>query len=84
MVERHYLVVPVRPSAQKAVGDAVVASGGVLLFAAPSGALIVRMDDSVKEMIAGRVDVGHCGGVNVAPRAIRRIRVDRSGNRIIG
>lgn len=82
MAERHYLVLPVSRAAQPRVRQAIMQAGGAVLFAAASGVLVARLSDGAKGAVAGRYDVRHCGGVDIAPRPIRRIRVDQSGNRI--
>jgi hypothetical protein len=82
--QRHYLIVPTSRAAQPRIRDAVAQAGGVVVLAIASGALVVRLDDAGKEAVATRHDVRHCGGVDIAPRPIRRIRVDRAGNRIGG
>ncbi|WP_439579227.1 hypothetical protein [Elioraea sp.] len=82
MTQRHYLIVPTVATAQRRVREAIVGAGGMVVLAARSGVLVARMTDAAKEAIAGRHDVGHCGGVDFAPRPIRRIRVDQDGNRI--
>jgi hypothetical protein len=82
LATRHFLVVPVGAGARQPVTDAVVRAGGRVILAARSGALVVRMDESLKQEIGSRHDVRHLGDVDFVPRAIRRIRVDQSGNRI--
>jgi hypothetical protein len=82
MPERHYLIVPTSRAAQPRVRETVVQAGGVVILAAASGALLVRLDDAGKEAVTARQDVRHCGGVDITPRPIRRIRVDQAGNRI--
>lgn len=84
MPQRHYLIVPTSPAAQPRVRAAVAQAGGLVILAVRSGSLIVRLDDAGKEAISARHDVRHCGGVDLAPRPIRRIRVDEAGNRIGG
>lgn len=84
MPQRHYLIVPTSRAAQPRVRDAVMQAGGLVILAATSGALVARLDDAGKEAVTARHDVRHCGGVDFAPRPIRRIRVDRAGNRIRG
>ncbi|WP_019015517.1 hypothetical protein [Elioraea tepidiphila] len=84
MTERHYLIVPTSPTAQKRVRAAVMEAGGFVILTASSGALVARMADAAKEAITARHDVRHCGGVDIAPRPIRRIRVNEAGNRIGG
>jgi hypothetical protein len=82
--QRHYLIVATSRGAQPRVREAVVQAGGVVILAVASGALVVRLDDAAKEAVAARHDVRHCGGVDIVPRPIRRIRVDQAGNRIGG
>lgn len=84
MPQRHYLIVPTSRAAQPRVREAVMQAGGLVIVAVSSGALIVRLDDAGKEAVTARRDVHHCGGVDIAPRPIRRIRVDQAGNRIGG
>lgn len=84
MPQRHYLIVPTSRAAQRTVREAVAQAGGLVILAVASGALVVRLDDAGKEAISARHDVRHCGGVDLAPRPIRRIRVNEAGNRIGG
>jgi hypothetical protein len=41
----------------------------------PAAALIAEMSDVTKAAIAALPEVHHCGGVEIAPPPIRRIRV---------
>lgn len=84
MPQRHYLILPSSRAAQPKVREAVMQAGGLVILAVASGALVARLDDAGKEAISARHDVRHCGGVDLAPRPIRRIRVDEAGNRIGG
>lgn len=84
MPQRHYLIVPNSRAAQPRVREAVVQAGGLVILAVASGALVARLDDAGKEAVSARHDVRHCGGVDLAPRPIRRIRVNEAGNRIGG
>jgi hypothetical protein len=84
MPQRHYLIVPSSRAAQPRVREAVVQAGGLVILAVASGALVARLDDAGKEAVSARHDVRHCGGVDLAPRPIRRIRVNEAGNRIGG
>lgn len=84
MPPRHYLIVPTSRAAQPRVREAVVQAGGVVIITVASGAIVARLDDAGKEAVTARHDVHHCGGVDIAPRPIRRIRVDQAGNRIGG
>lgn len=84
MPQRHYLILPSSRAAQPRVREAVVQAGGLVILAVASGALVARLDDAGKEAVSARHDVRHCGGVDIAPRPIRRIRVNEAGNRIGG
>jgi hypothetical protein len=82
VARRHYLVVTRDLAARSRVGVRVKAAGGVVLIALPHPALLVEMSDATKDEIASSPDVRHCGGVELAPRPIRRIRVGPDGARL--
>ena len=82
MATRHFLIVPVSAGARQPVAEAVARAGGRVILTAGPGALVVRMEESLKQEIASRHDVRHLGDVDFVPRPIRRIRVDQAGNRI--
>lgn len=82
MARRHYLVVARDLPSLARVRTRVTAAGGVVLIALPYPALVVEMSDAAKDEIAASPDVRHCGGVELAPRPIRRIRVGPDGTRL--
>ncbi|MCS6854924.1 MAG: hypothetical protein NZ523_09265 [Elioraea sp.] len=79
MSERHYLVLTAAGRAQQRVVGSIRAGGGVVLLAVPSGAIVARMGEALKEAIAALPGVRHLGGVDVAPRPPKRIRVRADG-----
>lgn len=65
----------------KALIDQVHEWGGQLLLITEKGqALIVHLDDRFRDEIRARPEVALIGGVQIQPRRIRRIRVDKSRN----
>jgi hypothetical protein len=64
------------------VGARIKALGGLVLIQLPTPALIAEMSDAAKDEIAALPEVHHCGGVEIAPRPIRRIRVGPDGARL--
>jgi hypothetical protein len=82
VTEHHYLVLARDFAAQRRVVSSIRSTGGVVLLALRSGAVIARMSDDIKNEIAASNDVRHCGAIEVSPRPIRRIRVGPDGTRI--
>jgi hypothetical protein len=82
VARRHYLVVVRDLPSRVRVGARIKAAGGVVLLQLPTPALIAEMSDAAKDAIAALPDVRHCGGVEIAPRPIRRIRVGPDGARL--
>ena len=81
-MERHSVVVPASAGGVRPLREAIARAGGLVLLAVPTGSLIARMTDEAQAAIARRPDVAHCGGVDVNPRPIRRLRVDAHGRRL--
>jgi hypothetical protein len=72
---RHYLVVVRDVPSRVRVASRIRSASGVVLMQLPAAALIAEMSDVTKAAIAALPEVHHCGGVEIAPPPIRRIRV---------
>ncbi|WP_114376085.1 hypothetical protein [Elioraea thermophila] len=84
MSERHFLILAEGPNAQRRVTELVRGSGGRVVIALASGAVIARFAEAMKEAVAALPGVRHLGGVELAPRPIRRIRLDLDGRPVGG
>lgn len=79
MSERHFLILAEGPNAQRRVIEVVRRSGGRVVIALASGAVVARLAEAMKEAVAALPGVRHLGGVEVSPRPIRRIRLGPDG-----
>lgn len=67
----------------KALIDQINVWGGHVLLVTDSGpSLIIHLDDRFCDEIRARPEVALIGGVQIQPRRVRRIRVDKSGNHL--
>ncbi len=67
----------------KVLVDQIVDWGGQVLLVTEEGrALVIHIDDTLRDAIAARPEVALIGGVQFQPRRMRRIRVDESGKHI--
>jgi hypothetical protein len=81
MAEQAFLV-KIRPEFTVRVTSALQAElrqGGVQVLPVAERTFIVRMDAAHRDALAARVEVALVGGVELHPRAVRRIRVDAAG-----
>ncbi|QXM24545.1 hypothetical protein KO353_15105 [Elioraea tepida] len=82
MSSQHYLLVARDLPARARLAARVKAAGGLVLLVLPKPALVVELSDDAKDEIAAHPDVTHCGGVQITPRPIRRIRVSVDGTQM--
>ncbi len=67
----------------KTLLERIVAWGGQVLLLTEGGrAIVIHIDDALRDTIAARPEVALIGGIQFQPRRLRRIRVDESGKHI--